>query len=77
LTPSLLRAGVKLEDLRRQDPDAILAVSERKKRWKDVWSAGHGVGAIHDVLSVEALCNRLKAEYAAAQAGLSRFQTAE
>ncbi len=77
LTPSLLRAGVKLEDLRRQDPDALLAISERKKRWKDVWSAGHGVGAIHDVLSVEALCNRLKAEYAAAQAGLSRFQAAE
>lgn len=73
LTASLLRAGVKLEDLRRQDPDAILAVSERRKRWKDVWSAGHGVGAIHDVLSVEALCNRLKAEYAAAKIGLSRF----
>jgi nitronate monooxygenase len=77
LTASLLRAGVKLEDLRRQDPDAILAVSERRKRWKDVWSAGHGVGAIHDVLSVEALCNRLKAEYAAAKIGLSRFQAAE
>ena len=76
LTPSLLRAGVKLDDLKRQDPDAIIAVQERRKRWKDVWSAGHGVGSIHDVLSVADLCDRLKAEYAAARDDLRRFETA-
>ena len=77
LTPSLLRAGVKLEELRRQDPDAIIAVRERRKRWKDVWSAGHGVGSIHDVLSVRDLCDRLKSEYAAARDDLRRFNAAE
>jgi nitronate monooxygenase len=77
LAPSLLRAGVELDDLRQQDPGAIVAVAERKKRWKDVWSAGHGVGAIHDVLSVHALCDRLKSEYAAAQGDLRRFRAAE
>ncbi len=77
LAPSLLRAGVDLDDLRRQDPGAIGAVAERKKRWKDVWSAGHGVGAIHDVLSVHTLCDRLKSEYAAARGDLRRFRAAE
>jgi len=52
-------------------------VQERKKRWKDVWSAGHGVGSIHDVLSVRDLCDRLKSEYAAARDDLRRFNAAE
>ena len=43
----------------------------------DIWSAGHGVGVIHDVLPVKELCDRLKTEYAAAQADLGRFQAAE
>ncbi|MDP6343305.1 MAG: nitronate monooxygenase [Alphaproteobacteria bacterium] len=73
LAASLVRAGVDLEDLKRQTPGAIISAQENKKRWKDVWSAGHGVGAIHDVLSVSALCDRLKAEYAEARAGLNRL----
>ncbi|MBT3532460.1 MAG: nitronate monooxygenase [Rhodospirillaceae bacterium] len=76
LAPCLIRAGVTLDQIRRQDDDAIRAVAERRKRWKDIWSAGHGVGAIHDVLSVEDLCNRLKSEYDAARAGLGRLQAA-
>lgn len=57
LTPSLPCAGVKPDDLRRQDPGAIVAVQERKMPWTDVWSAGHGVGSIHDVRSLRALCD--------------------
>jgi len=38
------------------------------RHWrKDVWSAGHGVGNIHDVPTVEALIGRLTHEYKAAQ----------
>lgn len=33
------------------------------KAWKDVWSAGHGVGNIHDIPEVAALCGRLIREY--------------
>ena len=77
LTPCLIRAGVTPEQIRRQDEAAIFAVAERRKRWKDIWSAGHGVGVIHDVLSVEALCDRLKAEYADAKSDLGRLQAAE
>ena len=36
------------------------------KAWKDIWSAGQGVGAIHDVPPVADLVTRLKAEYDAA-----------
>ena len=74
LAPCLIRAGVTLDQIRRQDNDAILVVAERRKRWKDIWSAGHGVGVIHDILTVKSLCDRLKKEYASAQADLSRFQ---
>jgi nitronate monooxygenase len=33
------------------------------KAWKNIWSAGHGVGAIHDIPSVADLCGRLIREY--------------
>jgi nitronate monooxygenase len=33
------------------------------KAWKDIWSAGHGVGTIHDVPTVAELVARLAAEY--------------
>jgi nitronate monooxygenase len=40
--------------------------SSDKKAWKDVWSAGQGVGQIRDVPTVRALVDRLKREYAEA-----------
>lgn len=40
------------------------------KPWRDAWSAGHGVGLIHDVPSVHDLTQGLIAEYRAAKAHL-------
>ncbi len=37
-----------------------------KKAWKDIWSAGQGIGTIHDVPTVQELVDRLAAEYRAA-----------
>ena len=37
------------------------------KRWKDVWSAGQGVAAIHDIPFVADLVDRLTVEYEAAR----------
>ena len=34
--------------------------------WKTVWSAGQGIGLIHDVPSVAELVRRLQSEYVAA-----------
>ena len=42
--------------------------NSESKAWKDIWSAGQGVGSIHDVPDVAALVARLKAEYDAARA---------
>lgn len=75
LTPSLLAAGVDLDTLRTTLPGKIVAAQESRKRWKDIWTAGHGVGNIDDVPATAELCRRLKDEYAAAKAriaGLAR-----
>ncbi|CAO3428081.1 NAD(P)H-dependent flavin oxidoreductase [Azospirillum endophyticum] len=36
------------------------------KLWKNIWSAGQGVGAVNDVLPAAELCRRLRDEYRAA-----------
>lgn len=36
------------------------------KSWRDIWSAGHGAGAITDLPDCASLCRRLGEEYAAA-----------
>ncbi len=54
------------------DPDHLpaknaLNVSKEMdiKAWRDIWSAGQGVGSIHDIPSVAELVARLEAEYRA------------
>ena len=42
-----------------------------RRPWRDIWAAGHGVGLIHDVPTVAALVDRLRAEYATAGADLA------
>ena len=55
------------------DPDKLDAcggieigddIKPEKKRWRDIWSAGHGVGAVHAVPSVAELVAELKAGWA-------------
>lgn len=67
LTKSLVAAGIDLDQLRTTLPGKIVSAQESKKRWKDIWTAGHGVGNIDAVLGAAELCRRLKAEYAAAR----------
>ena len=66
------------------DPDALGAGAGPSKdlfdpakvgarAWKDIWSAGHGVGTIHDVPTVAELVERLVREYRAAVALPSAF----
>jgi len=45
-------------------PGAISVDSEsHSKAWRDIWSAGQGVGAIRDIPAAGDLCARLIAEY--------------
>lgn len=51
------------------DPDNLPPYEEfnvsqhRKKRWKNIWSAGQGVGAIKEILPVSKLVDQLEKEY--------------
>ena len=72
LTPSLLAAGIDLDVLRTTLPGKVVAAQENKKRWKDIYTAGHGVGNIEDVPAAAELCRRLIAQYREAQQSLKR-----
>ncbi len=45
---------------------------EKAKAWRDVWSAGQGVGAIHDLPTTATLVERLIGEYREARATFTR-----
>ncbi|MEJ8571483.1 nitronate monooxygenase family protein [Microbaculum marinum] len=63
---SFLRRSIEAAGL---DPDNMpppgeLEVGQREQRaWKNIWSAGQGLGSISDVPSAAELCRRLAAEY--------------
>lgn len=65
LKPSLLAAGLNPD---RLAPHGALDMEKEAKAWKTLWSAGHGVGAIHDIPTVASLCQRLGREYSDAVA---------
>ena len=54
------------KDIDRELADALTERPISFRPWKDIWSAGHGVGSITDIPSVEQLVARLHTEYYAA-----------
>ena len=72
LTKSILGAGLDPNNLKPKghiDMDLGTRPDENEKKvkaWKDIWSAGQGVGSIDDVPSVAELVERMKREYRAA-----------
>ncbi len=63
LRQSLMAAGMDPNAL-ETDPDVDFTDPQSGvKRWANTWSAGHGVGAVDRVESVESLVSRLKLEY--------------
>lgn len=73
LTPSLINNG--LDPAAAKDPKHKIDMAEEldpeARAWKTIWSAGQGVGSIHDVLPVADLVARLRSEFAAANAGFA------
>ncbi len=51
----------------------LLAPEEGSKAWKDIWSAGQGVGSISDSPSVEELVGELSNEYQLALTKVNQF----
>ncbi len=68
LAPSLRAAGLDPDNL---PPVGRMLPEGEAKAWRDIWSAGHGVGGIDDAPPAAELCARLIAEYRAAVAGLA------
>jgi nitronate monooxygenase len=79
LAPSIRLAGLDPEHLQREPGESskmafTSADGSRTvgtKTWKDIWSAGHGVGGIDDVPTVASLTGRLATEFAAAKSRLA------
>lgn len=65
LRPSLVRAGLDPDNLKPRNGFDLSNAEEDTKAWKDLWSAGHGVGQIKAVESTRAVVERLTQEYQA------------
>lgn len=68
LKPSITRAGFDADNLPQADPSKMnFANTDGKvKAWRDIWSAGQGIGAVKEVVTVADLVSRLTREYHAA-----------
>ena len=72
LRPSLEQAGYDMAALKSgHEQGKLKPIDDEAKAWKTVWSAGQGVGEIHDLPAAATLIERLHNEYRAA---LARFQ---
>ena len=72
LRPSIVAAGLDPDDLPQRgaidigrDID-VGARDRRPERWRDIWSAGHSISGVTEVMSVDDLVARTVAEYRAA-----------
>ncbi len=67
LRPSIVAAGLDPENM---PAHTKMNMEGEAKAWKDVWSAGQGVGSISDVPTAAELVRRLRDEYSEARAVL-------
>lgn len=64
LKASVRNAGMDPDNLPEGDRAAMnFAAESKSKAWKDIWSAGQGVGAIDDVPTTRELVERMQREY--------------
>ena len=75
LKPSIANAGLDPENLGENDKSAMDFAKREKdgsaKAWKDIWSAGQGVGNIDDIPSTNDLVMRMADEYETARQALA------
>lgn len=63
MRPSIVNNGLEPDKLKHDGKMTFGEELRDAKVWKDIWSAGHGVGAIHDLPMASDLCARLIREY--------------
>jgi nitronate monooxygenase len=68
LRESIQRAGLDPDQLGQAKTRSLEVSKEsRASAWRDIWSAGHGVGAITDIPTIGELVDRLEFEFKAAR----------
>jgi nitronate monooxygenase len=70
LRQSIVAAGLDPDSLVARDGMDLTGSETKVKAWKDIWSAGQGVGAIHEIEPVAAIVDRLEAEYRDAKSAM-------
>lgn len=72
LKGSIVGAGLDPDQLPQSDASKMnfAGGSSKVKAWKDIWGAGQGVGAVHEVMPTADFVARLKREYDDAKRGL-------
>jgi nitronate monooxygenase len=63
LRQSIVAAGLDPDNLAAKDGMDLTGSETKVKAWKDIWSAGQGVGAVHEIETVAVIVDRLEAEY--------------
>ncbi len=74
LKPSIVATGFdpdRLEGPARQMDFDGRSKTEGPQAWRDIWSAGQGVGAVREIVPAAALVDRLAQDYATARGRLS------
>ncbi len=62
MAQSLEKAGVNI-DKKDDNKSSLKDLNDEAKAWKNIWSAGHGVGTIKNVTTTKVLIQSLKTEY--------------
>lgn len=72
LKPAVRNAGLDPDRLDQGDPAAMnfTGGSSKPKPWKDIWSAGQGVGSVTDIPTTAALVDRMEEEFRSGLEGL-------
>jgi nitronate monooxygenase len=75
LAPSIRNAGLDPDNLDQADASAMNfgQGSSKAKAWSQIWGAGQGIGAIHDIVPAADLVDRLAREYAEAKSEMARL----
>jgi nitronate monooxygenase len=66
LKPSIIAAGLDPDNLPVKGRMDLSGSETKVKAWKDVWSAGQGIGTIHQIEPVATVVDQLVEEYRAA-----------
>ena len=68
LRQSIVAAGLDPDNLAAKDGMDLTGSETKIKAWKDIWSAGQGVGTIHEIEALATIVDRLEQEYKDAKA---------